>query len=104
MIRTGLNPSRKKRRLSSAGVPTLGAQARGLHAELRGAWTEQDYLELALRIPHPIVAAQKALEPEWAYVFSQLHEAFRDFGVSRTLQRLNSNRDRRAQFLTRSQL
>ena len=39
---------------------TLGAQARGLHAELRGACNEQDQLDLALRPPNPIVAAQTA--------------------------------------------
>ena len=56
----GSNLLRKIRRLSSAGRYTLGAQARGLHAELRGACNEQDQLDLALRPPNPIVAAQTA--------------------------------------------
>ena len=48
------------------------------------------------------MAAQTALESDWAYVFSRLHEVFHEFGVSRTLTRLNSYRDRCAHFFTKT--
>ena len=60
----------KKDKAAQLRHSTLGAQAWGLHAELREACIEQDHLQLAIQTPHPIVAAQQALEPAWANVFA----------------------------------
>ena len=80
--------SQKKDKVAQLRRYTLNTQAKGLHADLRGACTEQAHLALALATPHPILAAATSLEAPWAYVFAQLEAGFKAFGVSRTFARL----------------
>ena len=66
----------------------LGTQPRGLHADLRHAQTEHEHLRMALATPHPSISAQRALEPHWNFVFSNLLTAFQEFGVPTAIRRL----------------
>ena len=45
-----------------------------------------------MELEHPNSLADRALEPEWQYVFAQLAAAFNQFGVRSSIERLNSYR------------
>ena len=92
--------SQKKEKAAQLRRYTIASQAKGLHADLRGACTEQAHLQLALNTPHPIIAASTSLEEPWAYVFAQLTASFEAFGVSRTLERLTSYRSNVTRFFS----
>ena len=92
--------SQKKDKAAQLRRYTLSSQAKGLHADLRGACTEQAHLQLALATPHPIIAAATSLEEPWAYVFAQLAAGFETFGVSQTFTRLTSYRCRVTRFFS----
>ena len=47
----------------------IGVQTRAFHIRMRESWTKGEHLHHAMELEHPNSLADRALEPEWQYVF-----------------------------------